>query len=919
MRQTFSWGISRKLIALALANAIALALLAAIVWLAYGRIESLSTKIADKEMTFVFDNAALSRDVSNALSAVDSALQGCRTPQAALPSTSTPYARLTALAGSARDPALQKSITDLATTTQHLLSACGDMRATLSDIAATDQYLLARIAALEQITSRALINQALQGKRTDYLDQVMALAIGYRESIMLIGRAINLETASVASESGGVESVATARPISDKPLALIDDLKLRLKTLTAATPEMASIAIQMGHAINRYRAQVIALSAAKKDFSQRRQQLQTHHGHVLVQLNRLDQETSHRADGVLADLHGIVSQTANQVLWLGALIALIPLLLALWFVRHSIQRPLNEVLQQITRIRSGVGPAPPAVQRQDEWGAIQSALSDMAEQLTSAHALLNDVINTAPIRVFWKDRESRFLGCNPLFARDAGKQSPAELIGLDDFSMGWAAQAALYRADDEAVMRSGEARLDYEEPQTTPEGKTIWLSTSKVPLRDAEGNVFGILGVYLDITARKESEAELDLYRQHLEKLVADRTAELSEAKLAAEAATRAKSAFLANMSHELRTPMNGVLGMIELAKRRMTDAKCLDQLDKAKHSANRLLGVLNDILDISKIEADRMVFESIPMQISAVVEGLTSTLGHQASEKGLNLKTDLPADLQNLPLKGDPLRLGQILFNFVGNAIKFTAHGEIILRARPLTETAETINVRFEVIDTGIGIDAESQARLFQSFEQADNSMTRKYGGTGLGLAICKRLVHLMGGELGVESTPGVGSTFWFDVPLKKNKPGSVMTVSKPDPRTIELRLQIQYAGARILLAEDEPITQEATRLILEDMNLVVDVAEDGQQAINLARQNAYAAILMDMQMPVINGVDATKAIRADAQNKTTPIIAMTANAFDEDREVCLAAGMNEHISKPVDPDRLYEVLLTWLEKGRR
>ena len=919
MRQTFSWGISRKLIALALANAIALALLAAIVWLAYGRIESLSTKIADKEMTFVFDNAALSRDVSNALSAVDSALQGCRTPQAALPSTSTPYARLTALAGSARDPALQKSITDLATTTQHLLAACGDMRATLSDIAATDQYLLARIAALEQITSRALINQALQGKRTDYLDQVMALAIGYRESIMLIDRAINLETESVASESGGVESVATTRPISDKPLALIDDLKLRLKTLTAATPEMASIAIQMGHAINRYRAQVIALSAAKKDFSQRRQQLQTHHGHVLVQLNRLDQETSHRADSVLADLHGVVSQTANQVLWLGALIALIPLLLALWFVRHSIQRPLNEVLQQITRIRSGVGPAPPVVQRQDEWGAIQSALSDMAEQLTSAHALLNDVINTAPIRVFWKDRESRYLGCNPLFARDAGKQSPAELIGLDDFSMGWAAQAALYRADDEAVMRSGEARLDYEEPQTTPDGKTIWLSTSKVPLRDAEGNVFGILGVYLDITARKESEAELDLYRQHLEKLVADRTAELSEAKLAAEAATRAKSAFLANMSHELRTPMNGVLGMIELAKRRMTDAKGIDQLDKAKYSANRLLGVLNDILDISKIEADRMVFESIPMQISAVVEGLTSTLGHQASEKGLSLKTDLPADLQNLPLKGDPLRLGQILFNFVGNAIKFTSHGEIILRARPLIETAETINVRFEVIDTGIGIDAESQSRLFQSFEQADNSMTRKYGGTGLGLAICKRLVHLMGGELGVESTPGVGSTFWFVVPLKKNKPGSVMTVSKPDPRTIELRLQIQFAGARILLAEDEPITQEATRLILEDMNLVVDVAEDGQQAINLARQNDYAAILMDMQMPVINGVDATKAIRADAQNTTTPIIAMTANAFDEDREVCLAAGMNEHISKPVDPDRLYEVLLTWFEKGRR
>jgi PAS domain S-box-containing protein len=634
----------------------------------------------------------------------------------------------------------------------------------------------------------------------------------------------------------------------------------------------------------------------------------------LGQLQRLDQETDHRAEHFLAELHSIVAQTANQVLWLGATIALISLLMATWFVRHSIQRPLNGILQQIAIIRGGGAPAEAAAQRDDEWGAIQSALSDMATRLTQAHGLLREVVDTAPMRVFWKDRESRYLGCNPLFARDAGKQSPAELIGLDDYAMGWAPQAELYRADDQAVMLTGQARLNYEEPQTTPEGKNIWLSTSKVPLRDAEGNVIGVLGLYDDITTRKETEAELARHRQHLEELVQERTADLTEAKVAAEAASRAKSAFLANMSHELRTPMNGVLGMIEMAKRRMADSKGLDLLSKAKLSAERLLGVLNDILDISRIEAERMIFETVPLQISAVVENLTSTLSHKATEKGLRLATDFPTDLLCQPLKGDPLRLGQILVNLVGNAIKFTEQGAVTLRARSVGEIPEAIQVRFEVSDTGIGIDAEAQSRLFQSFEQADNSMTRKYGGTGLGLAICKRLVQLMGGEIGVNSVPGQGSTFWFVVPLKKREPGAVLSAPSTVSLTAEQRLQTEYAGKRILLVEDEPISQEVALGLLEDVHLIVDIAEDGQQALELTRQNRYALILMDMQMPVLNGVEATRAIRTDSLNRTTPILAMTANVFDEDRDTCLAAGMNDHIAKPVDPEDMYETFLRWL-----
>jgi signal transduction histidine kinase len=278
------------------------------------------------------------------------------------------------------------------------------------------------------------------------------------------------------------------------------------------------------------------------------------------------------------------------------------------------------------------------------------------------------------------------------------------------------------------------------------------------------------------ISAVQQMKDTLFDYQHHLEEMVTARTRELLEAKETAEAASRAKSAFLANMSHELRTPMNGVLGMIEIAKRRMTDPKGLDQLDKAKFSAERLLGILNDILDLSKVEAERMVFESVPLHISVVVENLTSTLGHKATEKSLRLSTDLPADLIRQPLNGDPLRLGQILFNLVGNAIKFTPQGAVTLSIRSVGESSEAVQVRFEVCDTGIGIEPEAQMRLFQSFEQADNSMTRKYGGTGLGLAICKRLVQLMGGEIGVDSTPGQGSTFWFVLPLKRRKPDAVL-----------------------------------------------------------------------------------------------------------------------------------------------
>jgi PAS domain S-box-containing protein len=542
-------------------------------------------------------------------------------------------------------------------------------------------------------------------------------------------------------------------------------------------------------------------------------------------------------------------------------------------------------------------------------------LIEQRQELELERAHLTTLVNTIPDLIWLKDPNGAYLACNPEFERFFGA-AERDILGKTDYDFMSGELAEFFRGHDRAAMAAGKPTRNEEWITYASDGRRVLLETTKMPMRTPDGRLVGVLGIGHDITSRKEIEAELERHRQHLEELVMERTVELTEAKVAAEAANHAKSAFLANMSHELRTPMNGVMGMVEMAKRRMADPTGLDQLNKAKTAADHLLGVINDILDISKIEAERLVLEEVPLQLTEIVSNLTGVLGHKAAEKGLRLATDIPADLLHQPLKGDPLRLGQIIFNLVGNAIKFTQQGGVTLRARSVGDTTEAMQVRFEVSDTGIGIEPAAQVRLFQSFEQADNSMTRKYGGTGLGLAISKRLVRLMGGEIGVDSTPGQGSTFWFVVPLGKRAQTAVAPALTSATLTAEQRLQTEYAGTRVLLAEDEPITQEVSRGLLEDVGLAVDVAEDGQQALALARRNRYALILMDMQMPHMNGIDATRAIRADSLNRSTAILAMTANAVDEDRQLCIDAGMNDHIAKPVQPELLFETLLKWLSR---
>jgi PAS domain S-box-containing protein len=384
----------------------------------------------------------------------------------------------------------------------------------------------------------------------------------------------------------------------------------------------------------------------------------------------------------------------------------------------------------------------------------------------------------------------------------------------------------------------------------------------------------------------------------------------------AAEAATLAKSVFLANMSHEIRTPMNAIIGMAHMIRRGELTAPQRSQLDQINVSAEHLLAVINDILDLSKIEAGKFMLDDGPLTVATVMQRVSTIVSPFITAKGLRLIVDV----EHLPvhLRGDLTRLSQALINYANNAIKFTDRGVITIRARLLEETETTKLLRFEVSDTGIGIEAEQLARLFAAFEQADSSTTRAYGGTGLGLAITKRLAELMGGEAGASSTVGLGSTFWFTARLTKSETqddsAAVAVAVDEDAAAILLR---DFQGKRILVAEDDPVNQLVACLILEETGLVVDVADDGVQAMEKARCDAYDMILMDMQMPRMDGITATRSIRGLPGYRDVPIIAFTANAFLEDRQRCLDAGMNDFLTKPVYPELLCGTALQWLRRA--
>ena len=536
-----------------------------------------------------------------------------------------------------------------------------------------------------------------------------------------------------------------------------------------------------------------------------------------------------------------------------------------------------------------------------------------ASRLAERERFLRTIFETSDGAIFFVDPAGQITHANQRMA-DMWGYPLGELIGLDYVMLIHPDERDIGRQRMQKLMSSEIPFVRNQREYLRQDGSVFWGFLCGRQLRDDSGGFIGLVGLIADVSEQKAALTEVERYRNHLEELVAARTAELNVAKEAAEGASRAKSTFLANMSHEIRTPMNAIVGLTHLLRRDHLSAQQADKLGKIANSAEHLLSILNDILDISKIESGKLLLEKAPFRVVDLVEHLISISAERADAKGLSFRTQF----SELPpiLLGDRLRLSQALLNFISNAIKFTAHGNISLRAFLLSDDKSGLLARFEVKDSGIGIDAETQARLFSAFEQADNSTTRKYGGTGLGLAITRRLAELMGGEVGVESQPGHGSTFWMTARFTRAESATLPLASIINAAAPEERLKTpHYAALRILLVEDDLLNQEIAREMLEVVaGLNLTVADNGLVAVNLLKSTKFDLILMDLLMPEMDGITATLAIRTLPAYTRTPIIAMTANAFDEDRAQCLAAGMNDHVPKPVNPDHLFNTLLKWL-----
>ena len=529
---------------------------------------------------------------------------------------------------------------------------------------------------------------------------------------------------------------------------------------------------------------------------------------------------------------------------------------------------------------------------------LEGLVAERVQELRQANIKYKTVADFTYDWETWVDPDGRHLYCSPSSARITGHPAEAFIANPDLLQ-------EITHPDDRVRMHAhvqlhdishGEAELSFR--IVLPDGRVRWLEHACQPVFDEAGEYLGRRASNRDITERVEMQQQL------------------AEAKLAAEANSQAKSSFLANMSHEIRTPMNAIVGLTQILLRRGNlDAEQTDKLGKIGISADHLLALINDILDLSKIEAGKLTLEQEEFNLAAMLDNLAVLIGERLQAKGLYFTVDTG----HLPsrFRGDAMRLSQVLLNYLGNAVKFTDRGGITLRVALLEESAADVLLCFSVEDTGIGLTAEQQARLFSAFEQADSSTTRRFGGTGLGLAINRHLAHLMQGDVGVESRPEGGSLFWFTARVGKVLNGaSSISASIPETDSAEQILLRDHFGARILVAEDDEINRMVAEELLSEVGLRTDFAENGLEALAMAQHHRYGLILMDMQMPKMDGIQATQAIRQLPGYAATPIVAMTANAFEEDRQVCLAAGMNDFLGKPVIPEVLFSTVLMWLKK---
>jgi PAS domain S-box-containing protein len=529
---------------------------------------------------------------------------------------------------------------------------------------------------------------------------------------------------------------------------------------------------------------------------------------------------------------------------------------------------------------------------------LEALVAERTASLERANRQLLDTqfaMQTVGIGIHWVAAVSgRFIEVNEYAARLLG-YSVEEMSRLSLFDIDPTISPEAYPAVVENIRRLGQ--WQFETLQRTRDGRDIPVEVSVYYHAQDEAGAERFISFVTDITQRKATEAAL------------------RQAKEAAEAANVAKSAFLANMSHEIRTPLNAITGMAHVLRRSGLNAQQLDRLSKMENAGKHLLEIINTVLDLSKIEAGKFALEALPLNVDGIIGNVVSILAERISAKKLRVVTE--NHLLHSNLVGDATRLQQALLNYAGNAVKFTEHGGITLRTQLLEETADSALILFEVEDTGIGIEPVVAARLFSAFEQADNSTTRRYGGTGLGLAITRKLAQLMGGDAGVRSTPGQGSTFWFSARLQKGTGKAAGAGSSVTPG-IEHEIAAAHGGKRVLVVDDEPVNREVATMMIEDAGLVAESAVDGREALQCLALKSYDLVLMDMQMPHMDGLEATRRIRQLTLTAQPPIIAMTANAFAEDRVRCLAAGMDDFMAKPISPESFFATLQDWLARPR-